>query len=114
MSQNHVIKSSKHHPLDLEEIQLAVKIENKMWQNPRVCRDGVTAEHIKYVGPDMIKWLLNRIIVLEQIPSCLKEGTISPIYKEAGKDPLLTSSYRAIIVKALQIHHSKQTESTLE
>lgn len=44
----------------------------------------------------MVTEVFNRILVLEQIQSCLKEGIIYPIYKGTGKDPLLVSSYRAI------------------
>ena len=66
--------------------------------------DGVTAEHIKYAGHSLIKWLhkiFNRIQTLEEIPSCLKEGTIIPVYKAKGKDPLMVTSYRGITISSV-------------
>ena len=52
--------------------------------------DGVLSEHLKYGGPTFIPWLtkvLNRIIVLEEIPPSLKNGLIVPVYKKR-KGPL--------------------------
>ena len=66
--------------------------------------DGLSLEHFWYDGPILTLWitkLLNRIIVLEEIPSCMKEGIITPIYKKQGKDPLLVNSYRGITVSSV-------------
>ena len=66
--------------------------------------DGLSLEHFRYGGPFLTLWitkLLNRIIVLEEIPSCMKEGIITPIYKKQGKDPLLVNSYRGITVSSV-------------
>ena len=66
--------------------------------------DNLLAEHIKYGGPTLVKWLtkvFNRISVIEEIPSCLKAGLIIPVYKGKGKDPLLPSSYRGITLSSV-------------
>ena len=63
--------------------------------------DGLTAEHIKYGGTTICKWLtkiLNRISTLEEIPASMKTGIIIPIYKKKGLNPLLPSSYRGITI----------------
>ena len=84
--------------------------------------DGVLSEHLKYGGPTFIPWLtkvLNRIIVLEEIPPSLKNGLIVPVYKRKGKDPLLASSYRGITIspiisKLLEIVILKRIEPLLK
>ena len=86
--------------LDLDEIQLAVK---QLKCGKSAGPDGITAEHIKYGGPMLIKWLhkvFSRILLLEDVPPCMKEGIITPIYKGKGKDPLLASSYRGITISS--------------
>ena len=52
----------------------------------------------------LFTWLLktlNSIIELEAIPSTLKCGSIIPIYKGGGKDPLDQNSYRGITVASV-------------
>ena len=52
----------------------------------------------------LFTWLLktlNSIIELEAIPSTLKCGSITPIYKGGGKDPLDQNSYRGIAVASV-------------
>ena len=44
-----------------------------------------------------LKKISNRLLTLEEVPDCLKEGLVVPIYKRQGKDPLLVSSYRGNI-----------------
>lgn len=59
--------------------------------------DGLLSEHIMYGGTTLIPWLtkvFDRIITIEEVPSCMKVGHIVPIYKRKGKDPLLASIYR--------------------
>ena len=66
--------------------------------------DNILSEHIKFGGPMLIKWLkkvFNRITALEEIPSCLRVGIITPIYKRKGKDPLDVSSYRGITISSV-------------
>ena len=48
-----------------------------------------------------LKKIFNCIIVLEEVPDCLKEGLVIPIYKKQGKDPLLPSSYRGITLSSV-------------
>ena len=43
-----------------------------------------------------LKKIYNRIIELEDLPSCLKAGLVIPVYKRQGKDPLKVNSYRGI------------------
>ena len=66
--------------------------------------DNILPEHIIYGGDYLILWLkkiFNEILHLEQIPSCLKESIIVPIYKGKGKDPLLTNNYRGISLSSI-------------
>ena len=66
--------------------------------------DGLKAEHLIYGGTSLILWLqkiFNSIITLEEIPHCLKEGIIVPVYKGRGKDPLSPSSYRGISLSSV-------------
>ena len=61
-------------------------------------------EHIFYGGEALKLWLkklFNRIIALEEIPTCLNEGLIIPVYKGNGKDPLLPDSYRGITLSSV-------------
>ena len=83
---------------ELSEIRSAVK---HLKCGKAAGPDGLTAEYIKYGGIAVLRWLLkvfNRILSLEDIPPCIKEGIITPIYKGKGKDPLLTTSYRGITI----------------
>ena len=43
-----------------------------------------------------LKKIFYCILALEEVPDCLKEGLVIPIYKKQGKNPLLPSSYRGI------------------
>ena len=45
--------------------------------------------------------ILNVIVDSEQIPSCLKQGVIVPVYKGGGKDPLNVNSYRGITINSV-------------
>ena len=86
--------------LDISEIRLAVK---HLKCGKSAGPDGITAEHIKYGGLTVLRWLqkvFNRILSLEDIPPSLKEGIITPIYKGKGKDPLLATSYRGITISS--------------
>ena len=60
---------------------------------------GLVPEHLKLGGVVLRTWLLqvyNAIIELEAIPSTLKLGIITPVYKGGGKDPLSSDTYRGI------------------
>ena len=83
------------------EIDLAVR---RLRLGKSAGSDGVSTGHIKYGGKILKDWLekiFNRILTLEEVPLCLKEGLVTPIYKKQGKDPLLTSSYREITVSSV-------------
>ena len=59
--------------------------------------DGLSPEHIVYGGEVLKIWLkktFNRILELEDLPECMKDGIVVPVYKRQGKDPLLVTSYR--------------------
>ena len=45
--------------------------------------------------------IFNTIIHLEEIPTCMKEGVIVPVYKGKGKDPLMPESYRGITMSSV-------------
>ena len=65
--------------------------------------DGLLAEHIRHGGSILIPWLtgvFNRILAVEEIPSCMKLGQIVPVYKRKGKDPASASSYRGITISS--------------
>ena len=66
--------------------------------------DCLDPEHIFYGGETLKLWLkklFNRIIALEEIPTCLNERLIIPVYKGNGKDPLLPDSYRGITLSSV-------------
>ena len=84
--------------------------------------DSLSPEHVVYGGEMLKIWMkkiFNRILTLEELPDCLKEGLVVPIYKKQGKDPLLVSSYRGITLssvlsKVLEIILLQRLSSHLE
>ena len=84
--------------------------------------DSLSFEHVVYGGEMLKIWMkkiFNRILTLEELPDCLKEGLVVPIYKKQGKDPLLVSSYRGITLssvlsKVLEIILLQRLSSHLE
>lgn len=85
----------------VEEIENALKtIKLRKSGGP----DGLSPEHIVYGGDCLKIWLkkiFNRIVTLEEVPSCMKEGLVIPIYKRQGKDPLAVGSYRGITLSSV-------------
>ena len=84
-----------------EEIEFALKAL-KLGRSKGT--DGLKAEHLIYGGTSLILWLqkiFNSIVTLEEIPNCLKEGIIVPVYKGRGKDPLSPSSYRGVTLSSV-------------
>ena len=76
---------------------------NKMKLKKSAGPDNLTAEHLKFGGQAIITWLteiLNSIVDVEQIPSCLK--TIPGL--QGGKDPLNYSgiTLNSVISKVLE------------
>ena len=79
--------------INVEQIEAAI---NTLKRGRSKGADGLNSEHLIYGGPSLILWLkkiFNTIILLEEVPTCFKEGIITPVYKGKGKYPLLTSSY---------------------
>ena len=86
---------------DVEEVDAVLR---KLKCGKTAGHDGVQAEHLKYGGPILSKWLLqvcNAVTVLEQVPHTLKLGIITPVYKGGGKDPLDRNSYRGITLTSV-------------
>ena len=70
----------------VEEVEVALRLL-KLGRSKGA--DGLSAEHLIYGGTAIVLWLkkiFNRIISLEEVPSCLKEGVIqSQCIKEKGR-----------------------------
>ena len=76
-------------PFTLEEVACAV---NKLKSGKASGPDGISAEHLKLDGKPLHLWLMdivNSTIDMEEVPSSFKLGSICPVYKGGGKDPLL-------------------------
>ena len=88
---SHSYKNRVLHELDIDKIVKQLKSgEAAGGITAEHINDGITAEHIKYGGPAVIKWLhkiLRQILLLDDVPSCMKEGIITPIYKGKRRDP---------------------------
>ena len=85
----------------VEEIEVALKAV-KLGKSGS--GDGLDPEHIYYGGEILKVWLkkvFNRIIALEEVPVCLKESVILPVYKGKGKDPLQMKNYRGITLSSV-------------
>ena len=85
----------------VEEIEVALKA---MKLRKSGSGNGLDPEHIYYGGEILKVWLkkvFNRIIALEEVPVCLKEGVILPVYKGKGKDPLQMKNYRGITLSSV-------------
>ena len=105
-------------PFTLEEVECAIK---KLKSGKSGGPDVPSAEHLKWGGDSLHLCLLgivNSIIDLEEIPPLFKLGSICPVYKGGGKDPLLTNNCRGITVnsvlsKVLEILVLSSLEPTL-
>ena len=94
--------------IDVAEIEGALKTL-KLGRSGGI--DGLDPEHLYYGGEVLKLWLkkiFNRFTALEEVPNCLNEGLVIPVYKKNGKDPLLPGSYRGItlssaIIKVFEI-----------
>ena len=63
----------------VEEVEHAV---NRMKPKKSAGPDDLTPEHLTYGGQSIIKWLtgiLNSVIVVEQVPMCLKQGIFTKV-----------------------------------
>ena len=71
--------------------------------------DCLSPEYIVYGGEMLkirMKKIFNRILTLEELPDCLKEGLVVPVYKKQGKDPRLVNSYRGITLSSVLCRRS--------
>ncbi len=83
-------------PFSIDEVSCALK---RLKAGKAGEHDGLQPEHLKHGGEALKIWvrqICNSIIELEVIPDVLKLGVICPVYKDNGKDPLDTNSYRGI------------------
>ena len=88
-------------PFTVEELGQALR---KLKMRKACGLDGLFAEHLKFGGQAVFTWLLNIlncVIELEAIPDILKGGSITPVYKGGGKDPLDKNNYRGITVASV-------------
>ena len=88
-------------PFVAEEVDSVLK---KLKLGKAAGHDGIKAEHLKYGGPTLRDWVLqicNAIVEAENIPKSLKTGIKTPVYKEGGKDPLNTNSYRGVTLTSV-------------
>ena len=94
---NHLQRNmSKPDPVSTVEINSAIK---KLNNNKAVDIFGLTAEHLKYGGPQLqlvLKDLLNSVLLQGKIPAVLKKGIITPVFKKG--DPSIPGNYRGITV----------------
>ncbi len=66
--------------------------------------DALMAEHLQEAGTEVQIWLrnvLNVIVDIEEIPSSMKSGIITPVYKHHGRDPLKTYSYKGVTISSV-------------
>ena len=88
-------------PFTLDEVVCAVK---KLKPEKACSPEGISAEHLKWGVDSLYLWLLgivNTILEMEEIPSAFKLGSICPVYKGGGKDPLLANNYRGITMNSI-------------
>ena len=83
-------------PFSLKEVECAIK---KLHLKKAPGHDGVTAEHIRYGGPDLCRVLCelyNRCVEEEYIPCNFRRGVQIPLYKGKNTCPLNPDNYRGI------------------
>ena len=88
-------------PFCIEGIEATL---SKLKSGKSAGHDMLQAEHLRYGGPALRKWILqicNSIADLEHVPETLKIGIVVPVYKRGGKDPLDTNSYRGITLTSV-------------
>lgn len=64
---------------------------------------GISSEHLKNAGPrvtDLLALLIDAVIKVREIPSGMKNGIITPVYKNKNS-PKLPDNYRRITVTSL-------------
>ena len=89
------VGSNQIEPVSKEEIQLAIR-KLKSGKSPGA--DGLSAEHFKNIPEeilDYIVYIINLIFKEKDLPTTVKEGTLTPVLK-SGKDKLHPENYRGI------------------
>lgn len=64
------------------------------------CADVLNSEHLTHRGPSLMLWLknsFNTIILFQEVPTCFKEGIVTPNYNGKGKDPLSLTAIVALL-----------------
>ena len=102
--EGHLIKIITERDSHSTPLQISTKhvLEASRASNSNKAADcqGITAEHIKYGGPTLIKVLtsiVNAVLATGEVPQQLKTGIISPVLKK-NKDNTIPGNYRGITV----------------
>jgi hypothetical protein len=88
-------------PVTRPEVQYYI---SKLNNGKAADENGLTAEHLKFAGPTVLEALAHIITAsanLRYIPSSMKSGVLTPVYKKGGKPLDNPSSYRGITVCSL-------------
>ena len=88
-------------PFAPEEVSAAIRLRNRY---SSAGLDMLSPHHLLQAGLGISTWLskiFNTISNLEAIPSLFKKGILILIYKEKGKDPFITTSYREITLTSV-------------
>ena len=88
-------------PFDVEGISHSI---NRLKCGKAAGQYKLQPEFFKHGGHTLALWLRKisyRLISLEDILACLKEGLVTPIYKKQGKNPLQVGSYRGITISSV-------------
>ena len=80
-------------PVSPAEVEHTIQNLNK---NKAANQDGITAEHQKYGGKEIVRIVNDNFNNLDA-PANLKEGILTPVEKK-GKDKKLPGNYRSIVV----------------
>ncbi|VDH91892.1 Hypothetical predicted protein [Mytilus galloprovincialis] len=92
-----MVKDKNIPPATLEELQKAIKSINK---GKSADIYGITVEHILHAGKNLEMLLLNLINIIfkeGKVPDMLKEGLLTPVFKNKGEKNMATN-YRGITV----------------
>ena len=83
-------------PFTYDEVRKCI---NKLHLRKAPGHDGITAEHLRYGGPPLCRFiciLFNSMIRAEYIPSNFRKGIQVPLYKGKNTCPLDPDNYRGI------------------
>ena len=80
-------------PASVEEVEVALK---KLKPNKAAYCLDITCEHLIYGGVSVVYYLrdmINYIFECKQVPSVLKEGLVTPIFKKTIRDNTDPANY---------------------